>query len=115
MTGTQLFILGLLSSVISAALGYLLHRRSRKVDAVSEQSGAVSNQRAGTQQIIDGFNLLLERAQETIEDDREVIKLLEGRIVTFTANLEACQAENARLRKKYGDNGDTPQPPTKGT
>lgn len=136
MTGTQTFILGLASTIIAAASGYLLHRRSKVSDAATAQSGAASNHRAGTEQVIqglnqvnEGLNKLLDQAQDTIKEDRvvikedrEVIKLLEDRIKEFIATNDACKAENilllsenARLRKKYGDNGDTPQPPNKGT
>lgn len=114
MTGTQQFILGVASAAIAAVSGYLLHKRSKVADAVSAQSGAASEHRAGTQQVIEGLNLLLNQYRESSDDDRDVIKLLEGRIETFSAQLEACKAENARLRRKYG-NGDTPQPPNKGT
>lgn len=97
--------------MIAAVSGYLLHKRSKVSDAVSAQSGVASEHRAGTQQIIEGLNKLLDQAQETIVDDREVIKLLEGRVETFSALLDACKAENARLRRENG----TPQPSSKET
>lgn len=96
--------LGLGLAIPATVIGILAHRRSQKVDAASAQSGAASNHRAGTQQVIEGLNSLLDQAQETIIDDREVIKLLEGRMATFSANLDACQAENRRLRQKYEPN-----------
>lgn len=116
MTGMQQFILGLASTVIAAVSGYLLHRRSKLADATSAQSGAASNHRAGTQQVIEGLNQLLDQAQETIKEsrvvikeDREAIALLEGTIATFVTERAACRtelavalADNARLRKQYG-------------
>lgn len=126
MTGTQQFILGVASAVIAAVSGYLLHRRSKVSDAVSAQSGAASDHRAGVQQVIEGLNALLTHAQKTIADDRvtikddqATIKLLEERIIADNTTHTACMAENARLRdenarlrKLYGVNGD---PPNKGT
>lgn len=102
--------MGIVAGAITAGLGIAKFRQSKKVDATSAQSGAASNHRAGTQQVIDGLNSLLDQAQETIKDDRDVITLLEGRIGKFALELDACRKENARLRRIYGvtdENGPT--------
>lgn len=103
---------GLALTLPTAAVGYLSYRAGRKKDAVSAQSGIVSDHRAGIEQIIQGYDKLLEQAQDTIKDDREVKTLLEARIENqrqrieeYTAGWDACMKENARLRRKYGDNG----------
>lgn len=115
MTGTQQFILGIAATIISGVSGYLLHRRSKKSDATSAQSGAASDERAGTQQLIEGFNLLLKNHKEDLKSSREVVALLESEIEALTKDRDLWKAEALRLRKKYGENGDTPQPPNKGT
>lgn len=101
MNWEQVFA-GLALAVPATMLGYLTYRASRKKDAVSAQSGVVSDHRAGIEQIIKGYDLLLDQAQETIKDDAAVKKLLEERIEKFVALLEACNAKNARLLRKYG-------------
>lgn len=98
-------VIALVAAVPAFLIGFLAYRRSIKVDKVSAQSGVASDQRAGTQQLIEGLNTLLDQAQETIKEDREVKKLLEARIEKFIVDLDACKAENARLRRKFGDNG----------
>lgn len=84
--------------------------QARKIDARTAQSGAASNHREGIDQIIKGYDLLLDQAQETIKDDQVVKKLLEERITRFVGDLEICRTENARYREKYG-----PLPPVDGT
>lgn len=106
--------MGIASTIALGVFGLMKFRQSQQVDARAAQSGAASNHRAGIDQLVKGLNDLLDQAQETIRDDRQVIALLEGRISTFYADLEACRAENARYRRKYGNgNDDTPNPPNK--
>lgn len=114
--------MGVVTSAGLGAMGLAKFLQARKNDAVAVQAGTASNHLAGTEQIIKGFNLLLDQAQDTIVDDRQVIQLLEGRVGELRARADEyatgwsdCRAENARLRRKYGENDDTPEPPTKGT
>lgn len=95
--------MGIATTVSLGAMGLLKFMQSRKVDAVSLQSGAASNHRAGTQQVIDGLNTLLNQYRESSDDDRDVIKLMEGRLDKYALDLDACRAENVRLREKYGE------------
>lgn len=99
-------IVAVVGAVVSLAIGILGHRRSVSVDATSAQSGVASNHRAGTQQIIEGLNGLVNQLQE--ENER-----LRTEAAGRATRLEAMTIEVARLRKKYADNGDTPQPPNK--
>lgn len=109
--------MGVASTAGFGVMAFLKFLQSQKVDAVTKQSGAASNHRAGTEQIIEGYDRLLLRAQLTIDDDQEVKKILEERADRYLANWQGCMKENARLRRKFGsngdDNGDTPQPPNK--
>lgn len=106
--------IALISTLGFGVMGFLKFLQSQRVDAATKQSGIASNHRAGTEQIIKGYDLLLDQAQETIKDDQAVKKLLEERADRFLASWQACMKENARLRKKYSDyNGDTPQPSNK--
>lgn len=99
-------IVALVGAAVSLAAGILGHRRSKSVDATSAQSGVASNHRAGTQQIIEGLNGLVNQLQE--ENER-----LRTEAAGRATRLEAMTIEVARLRKRYADNGDTPQPPNK--
>lgn len=106
--------MGVVSTVGFGGMTLLKFLQSRQVDAAAKQSGIASNHRAGTEQIIKGYDLLLDQAQETIKDDQAVKKILEERADKYLAGWQACMKENARLRKKYNDyNSDTPQPPSK--
>lgn len=82
-------------------------RRSRQVDAVAEKSGVAANGRAGTAQIIEGLKTLVEALQSDNDDFREDIKALVIRLDVITVERDALKLEVARLRKKYGDNGES--------
>lgn len=89
----------LVGAAVSLAIAYLGHRRSRKVDATSAQSGVVSDHRAGTQQVIEGLNGLVNQLQE--ENERLIIRL-----DLTSAERDSLRLEVARLRKKYAANGE---------
>lgn len=97
-------------SLTAAVMGY---RRSKVVDATSAQSGAANNHRAGTAQILEGLNDLIDQLQENNETIRSDIKDLAARLQVVTAERDALRIEVARLRRKYGNGDDTPNPPTK--
>lgn len=93
-------LLGALAvAVPSLIIGLMTYLRSRTVDAVSAQSGAASNNRAGTAQIIEGLNNLIDQIQE---ENKRLRTEAEGR----ATRLELLTLEVARLRKKYADNGE---------
>lgn len=107
-------VVALIGGAISLTAAILGHRRSKKVDDVSAQAGNASNHRAGTQQVIEGLNLLLKQYQEDNDDFRDDIKSLWTRFDVVTAERDTCRSELARLKRKYGYNGnDTPNPPSK--
>jgi len=103
------------TAVVALAIGVMTYRRSRAVDAVSEQSGAVTEARAGTSQIIDGLNGLVDALQDDNKNFREDIRLLTARLDACFADREQLRLEVARLRRKYGDNADTPPSGTRST
>lgn len=123
----QAILIGLPATI----LGILAYRRSRKVDAVAEQSGVATETRAGIAQIIQGLNDMIENLQEDNQVFRAEgkdwavrIKNLDmdfaTRLRDLTVRLDAisqerdefrrerdeCRREVARLFRKYGeDNG----------
>lgn len=99
-------LVALIAAVPAFLIGFLAYRRSLKVDEVSEQSGLASNHRAGTAQVIEGLNKLIDQLQEDNESFRRDIKDLAARLVVITAERDALKLEVARLRKKYAINGD---------
>lgn len=85
----------------------LAYRRSRKVDAVSEKTGIAANGRAGTAQVIEGLKVLIDNLQEDNKAFRDDIRSLTLRLDVVAAERDAFRLEVARLRKRYGDNGET--------
>lgn len=114
MNWDQLWV-GLGLAVPATLLGYLGLRRSQKVDADAARSGLFFNHREGTAQVIEGLRGLIEDLQDDNESFRADVRYLTDRLDAVTAERDALKLEVARLRRKYGDNGDTPQPPNKGT
>lgn len=101
-------VIALITAVPAFLIGVFAYRRSLKVDQVSAQSGAASNQMAGTAQVIEGLNRLIDQLQEDNDSFRADIKDLAARLVVITAERDALKLEVARLRKKYAANGDDP-------
>lgn len=98
--------MGIVTAVAGGAFAWLKFRQAQKVDAVSAQSGVASNHRAGTEQVIEGLNKLIDQLQEENEKLRTEA---DGR----ATRLEAMTIEVARLRRRYGNGDDTPLPPSK--
>jgi len=92
--------------VVAGAVAWWGYRRSIRVDAVSEKSGVATETRAGTAQIIDGLNLLVDQLQEGTASHRETIRFLTERIDKVLAENAELRLDNARLRKRYGVNGE---------
>lgn len=109
-------VIALVAAIPAFIIGVLAYRRSLKVDQVSEQSGVASNHRAGTAQVLDGLNALVDQLQEDNASFRIDIKDLAARLNVVTLERDALKLEVARLKKRYQvDDEDTPNPPTKGT
>jgi septal ring factor EnvC (AmiA/AmiB activator) len=108
----QQVVYGLVVGLPSFLLGYLAYRRSRKVDAISAQSGVATETRAGTAQIIEGLNQLIDQLQDDNRSFREDIKSMTENIRYLTARLDAREVERDQLKRrlnqlnrKYGENG----------
>ena len=101
-------IQAILIGLPATALGFLAWWRSRKVDAVAEQSGAVTETRAGTAQVIDGLNQLIDNLQDDNRLFREDIKYLTLRLDVIVKERDELRRELNRLNRKYGENGVTP-------
>lgn len=86
-------------------LAYLAYRRSVRVDAISAQSGIVDATRAGTAQIIEGLNNLIDNLQEDNKAFREDLKYCSARLDGLIAERDGLKRELFRLRRKYGENG----------
>ena len=96
----------------SFALGYLAYRRSRKVDAVAEQSGVATETRAGIAQIIDGLNKLIDQQQEDLVRLRDALGKSVSDALARDKECNEMRKQLNRLNRKYGDNdsnGDQPR------
>lgn len=113
MDSSSTVIVALVGAAVSLTIAFLGHRRSKLVDATSAQSGVASNHRAGTAQVLEGLNDLVDQLQEDNQSFRLDIKDLAARLNVVTLERDALKLELARLRRKYGDNDDTPNPPAK--
>lgn len=92
-----------ISVLSAAAAAYWGYRRGKRSDQVSEQSGIATETRAGTQQIIDGLNALVDQYQESAATHRDTVHYLEGRLAQVLEENENLKLELVALRKKYGD------------
>jgi hypothetical protein len=97
--------IGAFSAISGASLGYLAYRRSRQVDAVSKQSGITANTRAGTAQIIEGLNLMIDNLQEDNIAFRMDLKYLTSRLDVIIVERDKLKRDNIRLRRIVGENG----------
>jgi len=97
--------MALLIGAPSFALGYMALQRSRKVDAISAQSGVATDARAGTAQIIEGLNRLIDNLQEDNASFREDIRYLTVRLDAVTKERDDLRIRLNRLARRYDDNG----------
>jgi uncharacterized coiled-coil protein SlyX len=107
-------VLAGLPILIGAAIAWSGHRRSKRVDAVSEQSGVATEARAGTAQIIEGLNQLIDQLQEDYREARLELRAMVLRLDALAKERDALTLDLARLRKRYGVNGENgPSTPAK--
>lgn len=99
-------ILTVLGLITTAVVAFGVYRRGRKADAVTEQSGLAGNNRAGTAQIIDGLNQLVDQLQDDYKEARFDIKALVIRLDGITKERDDLRLELARLRHRYGDTNE---------
>lgn len=94
-------LIALAAGIPSFLLGFLAYRRSVKVDAVAAQVSVSTDSRAGTQQIIEGLNSLVENLQEDNKALRDEARYLLQRISNLTEETNKLKAELDIFRKKY--------------
>ncbi len=112
-------VASLATVVVAAGVAVWGYKRGSKSDAVAEKSAVAAETRLGTQQLIDGLKILADQWREAWEVSREGTAYLQERLdealaalAAATVDVTECRAENARLRKHYGDNGaKLPEPP----
>lgn len=105
------------ASLTVGILGYL---HSKKVDATAAQAGVTSETRAGTAQIIDGLNGLVDQLQEDNTALREALrdqaKHYVERLDEIDRKCALMKTELDRFRRRYGDviadNGSAVKPPS---
>lgn len=98
MTWEQItLIVGTVGGVL---IGYLGYHRSRKVDAVSAQAGVASETRAGTAQVIEALNAIIDQIQEDNRDFREqgkefrdALRQCAERVTGLSAELDSALRE----------------------
>lgn len=98
--------LGLGPALLAAGIAYMGLRQSNRKDTEAVRSGMLSNHRATTGQAIEVLNLLIDQLQEENAN-------CQGRLNVSITERDACRLELARLRRKYGNGDDTPNPPNK--
>ena len=103
LTAGQQVVVGLSLAAPSAAIGYLAYKRSRKVDALSAQTGAASENRAGMSEIREGQNDLIANLQADNKSLREIINSQGVRIDACFTLCDGLKKEVARLHKLHGD------------
>lgn len=89
-------------AIPSFTLGFLIYRHSIKVDKVTEQSGIVSAQTAGVNQVITGLNSLIDNLQIDNKTLRESLTSLSLRLKEITDDNKALKLEIDALNKTYG-------------
>lgn len=104
MTSEQAGQIG--SLVIALAVAWWGYKRGSKSDAVAGQLGMASETRAGTQQIMDGLNALIDQLQEGAATHKDTVAYLQARLDHVIDENIALKVENLALRRQYGINGD---------
>jgi len=105
-TDTREVIIAVWAGATSIILAYLTYRRSVKVDAVSAQAGMTDRSTAGTAQIIEGLNRLLDQVQEDNKDLRDEARGMLVRLAAQSAENDQMRRRLYRYSSKYGDNGN---------
>lgn len=103
--------------LVAAAATILGYRRARTVDAVSAQSGIVTESRMGVGQVIESMNILLDQLQEDNREFREgahdfklALRECADRLAVVTAERDQAKLERdgalrelALFREKFGN------------
>lgn len=98
----QQALIGIVTLVISLIIPFLLYLRSRKVDKVAEQAGVSASSQAGTAQIIEGLNAMLENQQEETNlwraDFKDLRTYTTQRLDLMVQRLDAKDQEIGNLK-----------------
>lgn len=104
MSSAQQAIYGIVTLLISLVIPYLLYRRSKKVDAVAEQAGVSASSQAGTAQIIEGLNKMLDNQQEETNlwrtDFKDLRTYTTERLDLMNQRLDAKDLEIGNLKNQ---------------
>lgn len=106
MSTMQQLLYALAAGIPALIIGILGYRRSKKVDAVAEQSGIATESRAGQAQVIEGLNKIIDNLQEDNQVGRDYAKYLITRLDLSDKEREDLRFKLTRMRRKYGDNGN---------
>lgn len=102
---TQQLLIALAAGVPSFLLGFLTYRRSRKADAITEQSGVADNTRAGIAQAIEALNLVTANLREDNKVLREHERYMTARHEKAIAHCEETTRQLDHMRRKHPENG----------
>lgn len=98
---------GLGTAVLGATVSILGYRKSQKNDAIAAQAGVSSETRAGTEQVIEGMNKLVDQQQEDIATLRarlgEQAEYYTKQLDEIEKKCGLMKAELDRFRQKYGN------------
>lgn len=102
---TRDYVIAITAGLPSIVVAVLTYRRSTKVDSVAAQAGIATESRAGTAQIIEGLNGLIDNLQEDNVAFRDEVRYLTGRMTELIAEGDACRRKLNDLHRRYGENG----------
>lgn len=97
---TWAVVTGLVGTVGGLLLGFLGYRRSRQVDAVSAQSGAAAESRAGIAQAFDALNALVDQVQEDNKEFRVDAREFKAAIAQCAIKLDEMMVERDEARRE---------------
>lgn len=96
-----------LLAIASVVLPYLGLQRGKKLDVAAAQSGASTENRAGIEQVLDGYKALIEDLQTVYESQRERLRDQATEITecwkkvrVLEQLLDVSQEETAVLKRK---------------
>lgn len=101
--GVREIVIAVIAALSSTILGVLTYRRSVKVDAVAAQVSTTNESRAGTAQIIEGLNGLIDNLQEDNAVIRIEVRYLTDRLAQFVEERDKLKSELHAIRRKYGE------------
>lgn len=102
---------GIPTAVAAIVVAAIVNKRSRHVDKTAADIGVTAESRAGTQQLVDNLQndnkVIRAEAREAAAEARAMITELHSKLDTCLTIQIEMRDELARLRRKYGENGET--------